>query len=51
VLIFSLLVESLDAYCFVLLLVSDCEMSARLEWTVVSRETGTRVDQSLHLVE
>jgi len=31
VLIFSLLVESLDAYCLVLLLLSHCEMSARLE--------------------
>jgi len=45
--IVALLMESIVVYYFVLLLVSDCEMSARLEQRVVSDETGTGVDQRL----
>ena len=49
-LIVALLMESLVACYLVLLLVSDCEMSARLEQRVVSGETGTSVDRMLDFV-
>jgi len=46
----ALLMESLVVYYFVLLLVSDREMSARLEHRLVSDETGTGVDRKLEFI-
>jgi len=42
--------ESLAAYYLALLLVSDCEMFARLKQRVVSGEMGTGVDRMLDFV-
>ena len=50
VLIVALLMESLVAYYLVLLRVSDCEMSARLEQRVVSGATGTSIHRRLDFV-
>jgi len=50
VLLVALLMESFVAHYFVLLLVSDCEMFARLEQKVISGETGTGVDLMLDFV-
>jgi len=50
VLLVALLMESFVAYYLVLLLVSDCEMFARVEQRVISGETGTGVDQMLDFV-
>jgi len=47
VLLVTLLMELLVAYYLVLLLVSDCEMFARLEHRVVSGETSTGVNRML----
>ena len=49
-LLVALLMESFFAYYFVVLLVSDCEMFARLEQRVVSGETGTGADGMLDFV-
>jgi len=50
VLVVALLMQSLFAYYLVLLLVSDCELPARLEQRVLSCETGTSVDRMLDFV-
>jgi len=50
VLLVALSMESLVAYCRVLLLVSDCEMFARLEQRLVSGVTSTGVDRRLDFV-
>jgi len=50
VLIVAVLMESLVAFFLVLLLVSVCEMSARLEQRVVSDKTGTGMDRRLDFV-
>ena len=49
-LLVTLLMELLVAYYLVLLLVSDCEMFARLEHRVVSGETSTGVHRMLDFV-
>ena len=49
-LIVAVLMESLVAFFLVLLLVSVCEMSARLEQRVVSDKTGTGMDRRLDFV-
>jgi len=51
VLIVALLMASLFSYYLVLLLVSDCVISARLEQRVVSCETGISVDRVLDFVD
>jgi len=50
VLIVALLIELLVVFFLVLLLVSDYEMSARLEQRVVSDETGAGMDRRLDFV-
>ena len=50
VLIVALLLELLVVFFLVLLLVSDYEMSARLEQRVVSDETGAGMDRRLDFV-